>query len=118
MADTVEILSERLRVQEQASTKVWDTLEKLLTAVNEIKISLTHLEVLSKKDAEQDDKIHHLHSQMLELERDCITMKADMKDKIRDVESELTIWRYAVTATVFLLITVVAGNFEALKSFF
>lgn len=114
----MELLSEKLKVQEAASSKVWDTLEKLLTAVNEIKISLTHLEVLSKKDAEQDDKINQLKKEILQLERGFFQLKSDMKDKARDVQSELKIWRYGVISTVFLLISVIAGNFEFVKSLF
>lgn len=118
MADTLELLAEKLKVQEAANSKVWDTLEKLLTAVNEIKISLTHLEVLSKKDAEQDDKLNHLKEELLQLERVFHQLKSEMKDKARDIQTELKIWRYGVIFTVSLLISVIAGNFEFVKSLF
>lgn len=118
MTETVEILAERLKTQEQASAKVWDTLEKLLQAVNEIKISLTHLEVLSKKDAEQDEKLNQLREQILNSEKEYINLRTSIKDSVRDIAAEVKVWRLGVVFAVCILLSIVAGNFEFLRQLF
>lgn len=116
--ENLEALSQRLNNLEGNHGKLWDTLDKLLTAVNEIKISLTHLEVLSKKDAEQDDKINRLKEDINKVESKFSDLKLDLYDSIRGMESELKVWRFGVITAVVVLTFFVTGNLELIKSIF
>lgn len=118
MGESFAALEQRIKTQEEGSGRLWETLDKLLTAVNEIKLSLTHLEILSKKDAEQDEKINQIREQISGIEKRIGDFKVDIVTKYKDIETELKIWRFGVITTVALLASVVAGNLELLRSFF